>query len=149
MRFRTVAGAAVAASCASVLLLPAQAQAAGSLHIHKIYYNSPGSDRGSNSSLNAEYVQIRNGRSVDVSLKGWTIKDSAGHTYTFGKYTLRSGNTVTIKTGEGDNTGKVKYWGQGWYVWNNDSDKATLRRGSGTVMDTCSYDNDDVAYRMC
>ena len=31
------------------------------------------------------------------------------------------------------------YWDRGWYVWNNDGDKAVLKNASGTVVDTCRY----------
>lgn len=56
LRTRTTV-AAVAASLAGLCLVPSQAQAAaGSVHLYKIYYDSPGVDRRSNTSLNAEYV---------------------------------------------------------------------------------------------
>ncbi len=149
-RLRTIAGAIVAACCATLLLLPAPAHAAsGSVHISKIYYDSPGTDRGSNSSLNAEYVRITNTRDVSVSLKGWTIRDSAGHKYTFGSFTLAAGEYVTVRTGDGSNNRHNRYQGREWYVWNNDADRATLRRSSGTVVDSCSYDNDDRDYKNC
>ncbi|WP_327048916.1 lamin tail domain-containing protein [Microbispora sp. NBC_01189] len=64
------------------------------VRITKIYYDSPGSpDTGSNSSLNGEYVQIRNTTRKAVSLKGWTMCDKtkqAGHAYTFGAFTLKT-----------------------------------------------------------
>lgn len=151
-RARALLAAAVAAtSCAGLLLLPSPAQAAsGSVHIERIYYNSPGSpDGGGNSSLNGEWVRIRNDRNVRVSLKGWTIRDSAGHTYTFGAYTLTPGKSVTVHTGRGDNTARHRYWGRSAYVWNNDADRATLRRGNGEIADRCSYDNDDASARNC
>jgi hypothetical protein len=147
---RSLVAAAIAASCAGLLMLPTQAQAAtGSVHIEKIYYDSPGSDGGSNSSLNDEWVRIHNSRSAGVNLKGWTIRDIAGHTYTFGSYTLAAGRTVTVHTGSGDNTARHRYWDRSWYVWNNDTDRATLRRGNGTVADRCFYDNEDANSRVC
>ena len=62
----TAAVAAAAGVCAMGAVLPVQAQAAaGSVHLYKIYYDSPGTDHGSNASLNAEnrpYLLIGVGR---------------------------------------------------------------------------------------
>ncbi|MCF3963973.1 lamin tail domain-containing protein [Streptomyces fuscigenes] len=151
-RIRTLsaAGAATVAVAAGVALLPAQAQAAtGSVHLYKIYYDSPGTDRGSNTSLNAEYVQIRNTTSKSVSLKGWTLTDASRHTYTFGTYTLAKGKTVTVHTGKGTNTTANRYQGRAAYVWNNDKDTATLKKSTGAKVDTCSYNSTRVDYKMC
>ncbi|MFJ4921230.1 lamin tail domain-containing protein [Streptomyces sp. NPDC088725] len=147
---RKPAAAAVIAALAGSILLPAQAQAAaGSVHLHKIYYNSPGSDNRSNTSLNAEYVQIRNTTSKAVSLKGWTLVDASKHKYVFGTYSLGKGATVTIRTGKGTNTQANRYQGRAAYVWNNDKDTATLKNSAGAKVDTCSYNSKKVAYKMC
>jgi hypothetical protein len=148
--FRTLVASAVAAFCAGLLMLPSPAQAAGSVHIERIYYDSPGSpDDGGNGSLNGEWVRIRNSRDVSVSLKGWTIRDIAGYRYTFGAYTLAPGKSVTVHTGSGDNTARHRYWDRSWYVWNNDSDRATLRRANGTVVDRCFYNNSVTSSKTC
>ncbi|MDT3399804.1 lamin tail domain-containing protein [Streptomyces sp. B1866] len=143
------AAALVAAAAVGMVLLPAQAQAAGSVHLHKIYYDSPGSDTRSNASLNGEYVQIKNSTSRGVSLRGWTLTDAANHRYTFGAYTLGAGRTVTVHTGKGRNTTAHLYQGRSAYVWNNDRDTATLRRSSGSTVDRCSYNSTRADYVMC
>ncbi|MFF9840676.1 lamin tail domain-containing protein [Streptomyces sp. NPDC020422] len=148
LRTRTVAAAATAAA-AGLLLLPSPAQAAGSVHLYKIYYDSPGADRGGDASLNAEYVQIRNTTGAAVNLRGWTLTDASNHKYTFGNFTLGKGRTVTVRTGHGTNTAYNLYQGRGWYVWNNDRDTATLRKSNGTRIDTCSYNSTRVDYVMC
>ncbi|MET0419549.1 MAG: lamin tail domain-containing protein, partial [Actinoplanes sp.] len=61
---------------------PAQA-ATPAVQITKVYYNSPGTDNRSNSSLNAEYVRLTNRRSSTVNLKSWTLRDKSRHVYTF------------------------------------------------------------------
>ncbi|MEU3906472.1 lamin tail domain-containing protein [Streptomyces goshikiensis] len=86
---RLAAGAAITA--ATVLLLPGQAHAAGALRISKIWYDSPGSDTGTNASLNGEWVQITNSTGTAVSLRGWTLTDASRHTYTFPAFTLKPG----------------------------------------------------------
>ena len=62
----------------SLIAVPAQA-APATVYIYKVYFDSPGSDTGSNTSLNAEYVVIRNGDDVSHSVSGWTVRDAAGH----------------------------------------------------------------------
>jgi hypothetical protein len=148
---RTRSITATLALAAGMALLPMQAGAAtGSVHLYKVYYDSPGSDLRQASSLNAEYVQISNTTSKSVSLKGWTVTDASRHTYTFGTFTLTKGKTVTVRTGRGANTSTTRYQGSGNYIWNNDRDTATLRHASGSkVVDTCSYNSTKVDYKMC
>src|ERR1044072_4759076 len=89
-----------------MILSPSQpsASAASCVGIYRIYYNSPGTDTGSNTSLNAEWIQLRNRCGTSGSLTNAKIKDAAGHTYTFGTYTLRAGKYVKVHTGKGTNT---------------------------------------------
>ncbi|WP_435970341.1 lamin tail domain-containing protein [Streptomyces sp. Qhu_M48] len=148
LRARTFA-AVTAAAASGILLLPTQAQAAGSVHLYKIHYDSPGTDRRSNASLNGEYVQIRNTTGAAVNLRGWTVTDAANHKYTFGNYVLGKGKTVTVRTGRGTNTTANVYQNRGAYVWNNDRDTATLKKSNGTRVDTCSYNSTRVDYKWC
>ncbi|MGW1511341.1 lamin tail domain-containing protein [Streptomyces sp. NPDC002394] len=148
LRARTLA-AVTAVAASGILLLPSQAQAAGSVHLYKIYYDSPGTDNRSNSSLNAEYVQIRNTTGAAVNLRGWTLTDASSHKYTFGSYTLGAGKIVTVRTGRGTNTAANVYQNRAAYVWNNDRDTATLRKSNGTSVDTCSYNSTRVDYKWC
>ena len=129
--------------------MPTHAEAAGSIHIYKIYYDSPGSDTGSNTSLNAEYIQIRNSKSYAVQLQGYTVRDATGYTYTFPSYKISAGKTVKVHTGKGTKAAGHLYWGRSWYVWNNTSDTATLRNASRTQLDTCSYNSSAHDYKMC
>ncbi|MEU1231437.1 lamin tail domain-containing protein [Streptomyces sp. NPDC005828] len=148
LRVRTLAAVAAAAA-SGILLLPSQAQAAGSVHLYKIYYDSPGTDNRSNTSLNAEYVQIRNTTAGAVNLRGWTVTDAAGHKYTFGGFTLGAGKIVTVRTGRGTNTAANVYQNRAAYVWNNDKDTATLRKSNGAWVDNCAYNSTRVDYKWC
>jgi hypothetical protein len=125
------------------------ASAAYCVGIYRIYYNSPGTDTGSNSSLNAEWIQLRNRCSTSRSLTYWKIKDAAGHTYTFGSYALRGGKYVKIHTGKGTNTATDRYQGRAWYVWNNDKDTAYIYNQNATRIDTCSYNNRSASSVYC
>jgi hypothetical protein len=128
---------------AASVLTAVQANAAGTVYIYKVYFDSPGSDTGSNTSLNAEYVVIRNGDDVSHSVSGWTVRDAAGHVYKFGTLRLGAGKQAIIHTGDGasytTSASTHLYWGREWYVWNNTGDKVILRRADGSLKDTCSY----------
>jgi hypothetical protein len=113
--------------------------ASGAIKIDRIYFDSPGSDTGSNSSLNAEWIRLKNTGNSGRSLTNWTVRDSAGHVYRFGTYRLRAGRTVMIHTGSGSNTARHRYWDMDGYVWNNDGDRARLRKANGNTVDSCSY----------
>jgi hypothetical protein len=80
------------------LLLSLAPVAAGAIKIDKIYFDSPGSDGGSNPSLNAEWIRLKNTGPSGRSLTNWTIRDKAGHVYRFGTYRLGAGKTVMVHT---------------------------------------------------
>lgn len=113
--------------------------APAAIRITKIYFDSPGSDTGSKSSLNAEWIRLKNTGSTGRYLTGWTIRDTASHVYKFGTFKLRAGYSVTVHTGSGSNTATNRYWGSGGYIWNNDGDIARLKNKAGTLIDKCSY----------
>jgi hypothetical protein len=150
-RLATMVGVALVAGALGVLSPAATggAEAAGCVQIHRVYYNSPGSDTGSNSSLNAEWIQLKNVCSTGKSISGWRIKDIAGHTYTFGTFTLRAGAYVKVHTGKGTNTTTDRYWAKAWYIWNNTGDTAYLRNGAGTLMDSCAFRSTSTGNAYC
>jgi hypothetical protein len=133
-----VAAAALALTVAAPAS-PAQAASKG-VRIITVQYDSPGSDRGSNESLNAEWVRIKNTGKKPRKIGGFTLSDETGYTYTFAKRTLKPGQSIRVRTGKGEDKKANKYWGRGWYVWNNDGDTATLRTGKGKTVDTCEWD---------
>ncbi|NUT37249.1 MAG: lamin tail domain-containing protein [Hamadaea sp.] len=137
--FRRVA--AVVTVALAALLLPSPASAAGSaLVFRKAYVNSPGPDTRTNASLNAEYIVIRNIGARSRNLRGWTVRDKAGHVYAFtSDFILKPDTYVKLHTGKGTNSASHRYWGSGNYIWNNKGDTAYLRRPSGTNADVCSW----------
>jgi Lamin Tail Domain len=117
-----------------------QGAARGRVFIHEIFYNSPGSDNGSNSSLNAEWVDLRNSSGHPITLTHWTLRDKAGHVYKFmGTFRLRAHKDVMIHTGRGSDTRTNRFWGRRAYVWNNDGDTAVLKSPSGSLKSRCTY----------
>ncbi|GAA3082669.1 lamin tail domain-containing protein [Streptosporangium carneum] len=157
MRFLPLALAAALSVPLLAPAVPVHAAAAPAIQITRIWYNSPGSpDFGANSSLNGEYVQIKNTTRKAVSLKGWTVRDKTrrdDHIYTFGAFTLSGGKTVTLRTGKGRNSATTRYWGRSGgtlaYIWNQSKDTAYLRDPSGTLIDSCSYNSAKVEYVDC
>jgi len=144
---RTVIVGTVAALAVPVMM-PATAEAASKVRIKAAYYDSPGSDTGSNKSLNAEYIVIKNYGSRAKRLTGWRLSDPDGHVYKFPTFKLRPGRSVKVHTGSGDNTRRHLYWDADNYVWNNDGDRATLKKRDGTRVDRCTWDGGE-RYENC
>jgi hypothetical protein len=119
------------------------------IQIDKIYYNSPGPDTGSNSSLNHEWVRLLNTSGSNISLTHWTLRDAAGHVFVFHRYTLGAHSTVKIRTGHGTGTQTNRYWNQSWYIWNNTGDTATLADSHGGTVDSCAYTATSLGYVFC
>ncbi|MEV5328529.1 lamin tail domain-containing protein [Nonomuraea sp. NPDC052634] len=135
-----VAALVSAVTLAAGTALPAAARTAPHpVRIVKIYYDSPGGDRRTNDSLNAEYITLLNTSRRAVNLKGWKVRDKSGYTYKFGKVVLRAKKRVTLRTGQGDDGVAVVYWNRKQYVWNNDEDTAYLLDRKGRQVDSCSY----------
>lgn len=120
-------------------LLTAPAEAASAVQIYRVYYNSPGSDTRSNSSLNGEWVQLFNTATTSRQLRDYKVKDKTGYTYTFTTFTLNGRASVYVHAGKGTNTTAHRYWGRSAYVWNNTGDTAYLRYPNGTLADSCSW----------
>jgi hypothetical protein len=140
----------VAAVLCGLAVLTLTPFASAAIRITKIYYKSPGADSGSNASLNGEWIAVRNTGSRARQLKGWKIRDIEGHIFRFLSFKLPAKTTVKIHSGNGPDTfPRHLYWKLNVYVWDNDTDKATLRNAAGGVVDTCSYDNATVAYKVC
>lgn len=112
-----------------------------------IQYNSPGSDRGSNASLNAEWVTIYNPTAQPRPLTGFHVHDAGSlHHYTFGNRTIGPHKSVKLHSGKGTNGPLNAYWGESNYVWNNDKDTATLVSSAGVVIDTCTWNDPSEAH---
>jgi hypothetical protein len=133
---------AVALAAVGMAAAPAQA-ATAVVQFTYIQYDSPGSDTGTNASINAEYVRVTNKSSFRVLMTGWTVRDAQSHVYTFQTgFSLPAGKTVIVHTGKGTN-GYPSYWDRyqqrGYYVWNNTGDTATLKSASGRIYDVCRW----------
>jgi endonuclease YncB( thermonuclease family) len=109
------------------------------LSIIAVEYDAPGHDT---QNLNQEWVEIRNDGAGPVDLTGWEIKDeSAGNRYRFpGGFTIAPDETVTVRSGCGDDFGTELYWcSVGAAIWNNDGDTAFLIDPNGNIRAVESY----------
>ena len=107
------------------------------LKIVKINADAPGSDR---ENPNGEWIEVVNQGSEPVQMQGYTLKDEANHIYTFGNFTLKSGASFQLSSGQGSDTNSELYWNLvGESVWNNDSDAAFLRDAEGALVDSYAY----------
>jgi hypothetical protein len=137
--FVAVAGAAVHSASAATSLI----------QFGRIQYDSPGSDTGTNASLNAEYFVVRNNSTIVRNLQSFTVRDAQAHVYTFAAFNLGAGKAVKVHTGKGTNTATDRFWGKTAYVWNNGGDTATMRNASGVTIDTCAWTSVGLGYKSC
>ncbi|GAB2628570.1 hypothetical protein Aab01nite_21870 [Paractinoplanes abujensis] len=131
---------------------PPPSPAVGTVKFTGIQYDSPGTDTGSNGSLNTEWAKLTNTTKSAINLKGWTVRDQAKIIYTFPSYSLAAGASVFIRSGKGTNAGNQRYWGRAGkvgYVWNNDGEQATLRNAAGANIDACVWKTVSPGYTAC
>jgi hypothetical protein len=118
----------------------APASAASTLRFHSVQYDSPGPDNRSLASLNAEWISLVNEGPAAVNLAGWSVRDPAGHAFTFGRVRIAGkGGRVRVHTGSGNDSGAELYWNRRAYVWNNTADTARLLTPSGKLYATCAW----------
>jgi len=142
--------AAFTAIALNVVQPPAGADAATScIKMTKIRYDSAGADTGSNTSLNDEWVRLKNNCASSKNLASFKIRDAAGNTYTFGSFTLAVDARVKVHSGKGTNTASHRYWGRTTYVWGNTRDTGKLYDALGYLVQKCSYDSSAVNSYAC
>lgn len=148
--------AALVAASSLLVVTPASAK----VEIKEIAFNPKGADDGSNRHLNKEYVFLKNTGSRTKDLSGWKLHDKGrNHVYRFDDLRLHPGDTVTLRTGQGDDGAAVceggcpvfyyLHWGLEHYVWNNGGDVAMLKTPSGKVVDRCRYGSSASSPKRC
>ena len=84
-------------------------------------------------------VAFHNKCDFNCELTGWKIKDEGRKNFVFPEFTLKQGDDVTIKVGEGENTNRILYWKNKNYVWTKTGDTLFLRDFSGKLVLWESY----------
>jgi hypothetical protein len=149
------AGAAVLGTV--VIALPASA-ATPNLQISLVQFDSPSNpDTNATSSVNGEYLRIYNNSTFTAALGRFTIRDAAGHTFTFPARSIGAKKTVYIHSGKGTDGYQPNgtrdsarlYQQSGWHIWNNTGDTATLRSATGRIYDTCKWTSRGTGKTTC
>lgn len=86
-----------------------------------------------------EIIILYNKCSFDCNLNKWTIKDEGRKKFSFEKFILEKGKSVTIKVGEGTNTKTNLFWKKQDYVWTETGDTMFLRDNEGKLVIWESY----------
>lgn len=75
------------------------------------------------------------------SLRGYSVRSSTGHTYTFQRDVVLNANSIAIlKSGFGRDAGLSFYWGSSIDLWDNYRGSASLFNPSGQLLDVWFYD---------
>lgn len=111
--------------------------------------------------LNGEYITLTNTTTRAIAIGGYRVSDDgAKHVYVVPRgFTLGAKKSVVIRSGQGRNTSSNLYWGQAVrglkpasrnsFVWNNSSDKATLKNAAGVTVHTCAYTRTKSGFKAC
>jgi len=106
---------------------------ASSVYISSVQFNAPGDDT---KNLNGEWVRLANRGDGAVLLTSWTLSDrNSAEPYRFPAFLLLPGNSVTVYTGSGVMNDTALFMGKTAPIWGNSGDEATLRDGSGNIID--------------
>jgi len=103
------------------------------LRLVSVIANPPGAD------IAGEYAVVGNATALPVELTGWTLRDRAGHTFTFPAFTLAANSDVSIWTKAGPGDARNLYWGRRQAVWNNNGDTATLADTTGRIISQLAF----------
>jgi phosphatidylserine/phosphatidylglycerophosphate/cardiolipin synthase-like enzyme len=102
------------------------------IFIYDIEYDPPGDD------VEGEYVAI-DATFVTKHMAGWTLRDRAGHVFTFPEFTLGPFQSIKVWTKAGTDTQTDLYWGSATPIWNNGGDCAYLRDQAGVLASRSCY----------
>ncbi len=105
--------------------------------ISGVEHDPPGPD---DERLNDEYVVIANEGSKPLNLAGWTLRDeSSRNRYSFRDINLKPGETVTVRTGCGEDRSDTVFWCSERSIWSNDGDTVILQDRHGNVAARRTY----------
>ncbi len=103
-------------------------------------YDPPGPD---DERLIDEYLTIANSGTKPLNLAGWIVRDeSSQNRYVFKGLSLKSGQSVTVRTGCGEDRSDTVFWCSEQSIWSNDGDTAILQDRHGNVVDRWTYAGD-------
>jgi micrococcal nuclease len=104
----------------------------GGLYVSAVNENAPEDDH---ENPNGEWVEFTNGGDSAIEMGGWTVADEADHDYHVPSgFSLEPGASVTLYTGEGEDTDAELYWDRRQAVWNNGGDTIYVRTDGGETV---------------
>lgn len=104
----------------------------GPLTVSSVHADAQGNDHDN---LNDEYVTFQNNGDSSLDIGGWTVSDSADHTYTVPTgTTVEAGDTITLYTGSGTDSSNSIYWNSDTAIWNNAGDTVIVTDESGSTV---------------
>ncbi|GGO84246.1 lamin tail domain-containing protein [Wenjunlia tyrosinilytica] len=121
----------------------------GAVVFEAIQYDARGVDLQRNRSLNGEWVSLVNNGRRSVQLEDYTITDRQGHTYTFDRLRLRTGEEVVVHTGSGRDNRSDVYQGSNRHLYDNQRGQVVLRNDRGSRLDECRWDRYGHGYKTC
>lgn len=117
----------------SVTVPSVQLGDAKAIRISAVRFNAPGDDR---ENLNGEWVRLTNTGEGPVLVAGWTLSDASGtDPYIFPAIVILPAESVTVYVGSGTMNGTALFMGRTNPVFGNSGDMATLKDGTGNIID--------------
>lgn len=92
---------------------------AGDLIVTSFQFDAEGND---NDNINGEWFILLNNSGETIFLQNFYFYDESYHRYLFPDYVLKSGSSIKVHTGNGENTATNLYAGFDEPIWNNAGD---------------------------
>jgi hypothetical protein len=132
------------------------------VRINKIRFDPNCDEETSRDCRNRELIVIRNDSNETKNLRGWTVHDlGEDHRYKVPRRTrVRPGERMILYSGRGQDLFGASingarhmtyyyHWDRRKGVWDNDRDRATLKRPNGTIADRCGYGRSATSPKRC
>jgi endonuclease YncB( thermonuclease family) len=111
------------------------------INLTALHWDAEGPDGSNKADEYAVFANVCG--SLECSLMGWNVSDASANTYTFQSIGLLPGESVTLRSGKGNDTAADLYWCNHGYaciaIWSNDGDTLTLRDETGGLVLQYSY----------
>jgi hypothetical protein len=133
LRKTAIVTALVAAGLAAIGSTPAGA-ASHPVRFLSIQSDPPGTDDGSNASLNQEFVVLKNFSSHSVKMGAYAVEIGNKEFDFPSGFTLQSGSKVWVHTGKGTDSRHDVYWGRTAYAYPNNPTFAVELWGPGGIQ---------------
>ncbi|MEK6881347.1 MAG: lamin tail domain-containing protein, partial [Nanoarchaeota archaeon] len=86
-----------------------------------------------------EEIEILNSCSLECNLDQWTIKDEGRKKFVFEDFKLKPLSRIIVKTGAGENSEEILFWGGEEYVWTDSGDSLYLRDSKNKLINYYEY----------